>query len=97
MASKIKILKFKPLESNTLRGFADIAIVAWTLRINGVGIHEKVDGDKVKRWVSLPSKDYKTQDGKKKYVPVMEFADKDIYFRFANSVLTAFDEYNANE
>lgn len=84
----IKIVNFRPLGKNTLRGFLTIHFIDIGLVVKDVCLHQK-DG---KRWLQLPSRSYQKKDGTVAYAYVMEFEKKD-YWIFQDSALTALDSY----
>jgi hypothetical protein len=93
----IQIESLKPLRSNTLYGFCDIAIPEMRLRIFDLTVHEK-NG---RRWVGLPAKPQITRDGgvrrddrgKTAYVPILEFTDKPTRDAFSDRVIAALLEF----
>jgi hypothetical protein len=86
-------LEFRPVERNTLLGFAKIKVCAWHLIMDGVAIHER-DG---RSWAQLPARpqiDKDTgmvvRDGAKiQYAKVLEFDDRDVANRFSDAVVAA--------
>lgn len=47
-----------------------------------------------KRWISLPSKEYEA-DGKKKYFPLVGFAEREVNDRFLATIMATVDQYIA--
>lgn len=90
----VVIVDWKPLNRNTLRGFAKIRLGA--LIINDVAVH-RYDADKA--WASMPAKPIVRSDqtvkvndqGKIQYVPMIEWADKAAADRFSASVIDALE------
>jgi hypothetical protein len=76
----VKIEDFKPMRSNTLRGFCTVVIPEVLLRVFDVTVHEAHG----KRWIGLPAKPQidhagsarRDDRGKIAYVPVLQFADR---------------------
>ena len=76
----VHVESFKPLTSNTLRGFVTVIIPEMRLKIIDLSVHEKNEA----RWVGLPAKPQITRDGtvrkddrgKVAYSSVLEFTDK---------------------
>jgi hypothetical protein len=93
----VEIENFKPLRSNTLYGFCDIAIPEMRLLIHDLSVHQK-DG---KRWASLPAKPLITREGvvrrddhgKTAYVPILEFTDRPTRDAFSDRVISALLEF----
>jgi hypothetical protein len=95
----IAIIDFRPLERNTLRGFAAVKVNAWNLIIHDVAIHEK-EG---RRWASLPARPMLDSNrqlmlddtGKPKYSRVLEFTEREVGDRFSQAVVAAVDQFVA--
>jgi hypothetical protein len=88
----ISCTAFRPLQRNTLLGFATITIAELKLEIKDVAIHEK-NG---KRWAQLPSKPQvrdgalvRGDDGKVQYTPIMSFARRAVADAFSAAVIRA--------
>ena len=92
----VQILEWKPVNKNTLRGFAKIKLGA--MRIHDVAIHTKGD----RSWAQLPAKPQigsdgavrKNADGKILYVPLVEWDNRETSDRFSASVIAALEEAN---
>ena len=68
--SHIELVNIKPFHnSGNLKAFASV-------RLGGVTIHDCRIGQQPRQrcWVSLPQREY-TQDGQKKYAPVVELSE----------------------
>ena len=93
----VQVESFKPLRSNTLHGFCDIAIAEMHLRIFDLSVHRK-NG---KCWVGLPAKPLITRDGvvrrddrgKVAYVPILEFVDSATRSAFSDRVIASLLEF----
>jgi hypothetical protein len=86
----MKLLGWKPMQKNTLRGFADIE-TASGLQITGIGLHE--DGEK--RWIGMPGKPILENDqhvagvnGKKPWAKIISFRDGKVANAFRDQVIT---------
>jgi hypothetical protein len=85
----MKLLEFKSLTKNSLRGFARVRLP------NGLVIHDiPVLVSNAKAWATLPSKPVLDRDGrhvevsgKKQYAPVLEWASRDVSDRFSARVV----------
>jgi hypothetical protein len=86
---RFRITLFKPYQKNTLMGFIDIEAPSGLI-IHGCTLHQK-NGS---RWVGLPSKQFKKDDGSSGWTPVIEFATRDAADRFRDAVLEAFDNFH---
>ena len=86
----IRIDTVKTFSKNTLIAFVDFTILEVGLTIKGSTIHEK-EG---KRWVGMPAREYTTDEGRK-WVPVIEFADKESRYALNDSVLVALEAFQA--
>lgn len=86
----VECIKFRPFASGSLQGFADLFLPRVGVEIYGCTIHMK-DG---KRWVNLPSKEYKDKDtGETKYSSVVRFPNKDHYTQFQQLAKDAVDKW----
>ena len=81
------IREWKPFERNSLRGFLSIELRSGMI-LHGCTLHEK-NGS---RWVGLPAKEY-TKEGERAWVPLVEFASKEVRQAFQEQALAAFDAY----
>jgi hypothetical protein len=90
---KIVVLDWRPIEKNTLVGFAKVKIVAWSLVIDGVAIHKK-EG---REWAQLPARPQLDKDGnalredsgKIKYAKILEVDDKRIAWALSDAIVAA--------
>jgi hypothetical protein len=89
---------WKPFERNTLLGFAVVRIDPWQMTIHDIAIHQKNGA----RWAQLPAKpllDRNTgqplmgDNGRVRYVKIIEFTGRDVTDRFSNAVLDAVDSF----
>jgi hypothetical protein len=87
----IKITEFRKFEKNTLKGFATVFLTGAGLQIKDCTVHQ----DHGKRWISLPAKPYKDEEGNTKYSYIVSFPDKGIYSKFQEQALKALDEHLA--
>ncbi len=88
----IEIVKFKAYEKNTLRGFLDLRLTTIGLEIRQASLHEKGKS----RWISLPSKPYKKDDGSQSWSYILKFYDETKGKQFQKACLEAIDRYNDN-
>jgi hypothetical protein len=91
MAEFLSLLEWKPLARNSLRGFATVRL-GRALKISDISVHNS-NG---KRWASLPSKPQisgdsvqKDANGKIRYVPILQWLDREAADRFSNAVIEA--------
>jgi hypothetical protein len=90
----VTILEWKPMKRNTLHGFVKIQLGALT--ISDCPIHDTQG----RKWCGLPSKPIitaegtvkKGDDGKVKYVPLLQWATKAASDRFSDSVVLSLEE-----
>jgi hypothetical protein len=94
----LSCIGFKPITgSSTLKGFADLHIGLWHLRIFGCACHAKGD----KRWVQLPARPQLDKEGhavrddagKVRYYPAISFDDDETRRRFSDAAIAALDSY----
>ena len=88
----LTLLAWKPLNKNTLRGFATVRL-GKALSIKDITLHASHG----KRWASLPSKPMmdaggnvkKNDQGKVQYVPILEWLDRETADKFSEGVIEA--------
>jgi DNA-binding cell septation regulator SpoVG len=80
---------WRPHSKNTLVGFLVLELPSG-LVIRDVMLHEKGDS----RWVSMPAKSFE-KDGERSWVPLVEFASKEVRQAFQEQALAAVDAYLA--
>lgn len=91
----VKVLDWRPMPRNTLRGFAKLEFPSGMV-ISDVVILQSERGP----WASPPSKPMISRDGsamkddagKIRYVPVIEFVDRATRERWSDAVITALRE-----
>jgi len=92
--ASLEIVEWKPMSRNSLRGFATVRLR------NGLVIKDvTVHASHGKRWASLPSKPLvdkdgnaqRGQDGKIRYVPMLEWPSRDVSDRFSEAVVAAIE------
>ena len=86
---------WKPLQKNTLQGFATIEIGALALRIHDIAVHRKGN----RTWAALPAKPWLkggvaiTDDaGKIQYSAMFEFTSREVADAFSRAVARAVEE-----
>lgn len=89
---RFQIKLFKPYQKKTLMGFIDIEAPSGLI-IHGCTLHQK-NGS---RWIGLPSKQFKKNDGSTGWTPVIEFATREAGDKFRDQVLAAFDLYQTSK
>lgn len=85
----IECIKFKSHVKGHLQGFADFYVEKWGAELTGCSLYMK-DG---RRWVNLPSKEYKNDLGETKYAPIIRFRKKEHFEAFVNACKKAIDEF----
>lgn len=90
--SSVEIIDFRPFEKNTLRGFLTVRTPSgWEIR--DITVHQK-NGQ---RWLGMPAKQYKKEDGETAWVPLIRMADKEKWEAFQKAVLAALDSFRPKE
>jgi hypothetical protein len=81
----------KRIGKNTLVCTCDLETGSGLI-FRGLMLHEKegTDGAK-KRWVQIPSREYKKEDGTRSFFPVVEFSSPDRWRAFNAAALAAID------
>jgi hypothetical protein len=82
---------WKRIDRNTLIGTCDVETRSGFV-FRGLMLHEKpgTDGTQ-KRWVQVPSREYKKEDGTRSFFPVIEFTSPDRWRAFNSACLAAID------
>jgi hypothetical protein len=90
----IKCTNYKSYNKGSLLGFADLLITEWAggIEIPGCKLFQK-DG---RRWLQLPSREYKDDEGNIKYAPLFHFRDKEVWQKFMEEAKRAVEEYCAS-
>jgi DNA-binding cell septation regulator SpoVG len=78
----VKILKWTPRSSNTLRAHFDLQLDSGII-LGNCGLQEK-EGS---RWISWPSQKYEKRDGTIAYAPIVSFASRTIGNALRDAVL----------
>jgi DNA-binding cell septation regulator SpoVG len=71
------VSNWKPYEKNSLRGFFSLTLPSGLI-IHNCAVHQKGTA----RWVSLPARQLRKEDGSIAYSPVIDFAGTDERRRF---------------
>jgi hypothetical protein len=85
---KMKILKFKAFEKNTLRGFIEVELPSGMI-VKEISWHQRDD----REWLGLPARQFEKEDGSKSWANQVDFATKELYWKFVDAVLNALREY----
>jgi hypothetical protein len=96
----IEVIEWREVRRNTLRGFAKIRVPEWRMIISDIALHEK-DG---RRWVLLPTKQLldrngepmRGDDGKQRYMRLIQFDDREIGDRFSDAVVKAVEDHGGS-
>jgi hypothetical protein len=67
----IRCINFRPYQTNSLRGFADLELTRIGLVLHHCTWHRYANG---KEWISFPTRSYEHDPGKTMWAPVIEFA-----------------------
>lgn len=88
----ISLLDWKPMNRNSLRGFASVRY--GSLKISDVTVHN-ANG---RKWANLPSKPHVKDgvqvtgaDGKARWTPILEWTSKDAADKFSEAVIGAIE------
>ncbi len=89
----IECLKFKPLDKGALIGYADFHLPTMGIEIFGCAVFMS-NG---KRWISMPSREFKDHEGNKKFIPLFRFREKEQQQSFNKQGWVAIQEYQKNQ
>jgi hypothetical protein len=84
----IECLRYISINKGTLLGYADLWVEKMGIEIFGCSLHQK-DG---RRWVNLPSREYKDKNGETKYQSIIRFRNKSFYERFCKKAKEAIEK-----
>jgi hypothetical protein len=88
----VKILEYRPFEKNTLRGFLTVQTPeGWIIR--DICIH----GRDQSRWLALPAKPIKKEDGSTLWVAIIKQGDRAKWNLFESETFAALDQYKHSE
>jgi hypothetical protein len=86
---RLRLISFKPLTKNTLRGFCEVELPSG-LRIREISIHQKSG----KCWAGLPARPvidgegrHHLVDGKKQYSALLEWRSRDLSDEFSRRIV----------
>ncbi|MCD4786112.1 MAG: hypothetical protein K8T10_20005 [Candidatus Eremiobacteraeota bacterium] len=85
----LKILKFKSMDSGSLRGFLSIESDKMRMIFNDLRLME-TNGTE---WIAFPANKYENDEGKTRYSPYVKFTSKAISKAFTEQVLQALEEW----
>ena len=86
---EIECLRYKAVNIGSLIGVADFYIPDFNLEIYGITLHQKSG----KRCISMPTKEYHTQDGKKHRYSVLKLTDSHFAAQFQKNAKLAIEEW----
>ena len=92
--SKISIIDYRPIGKGALVAVFDMRLNQTSMVFRECKLFRKQDTGA--RWIVLPQKSWKGDDGKLKYAALVEFEDKAMGKRFQDAVLAALDAYLKN-
>jgi hypothetical protein len=84
----IRILDWRSLEKNTLRGFFSAQLPSGLI-IHEMMLHEKGES----QWIAFPAKEWINPAGEKKYTCLLEFASRERADQFKHAVLAALQRF----
>lgn len=88
----IEIVEFRPFQKNTLQGFLTVRTPSgWEFK--DITVHQKGS----QRWLGMPAKQFKKEDGTTAWVPLIRMADKDRWESFQKATLAALDAYRPQQ
>lgn len=88
----LEVQNINPIGKGTLLAICDVHILPWKLTLHEVKIFEKG----ANRWVGMPSKEFTTDAGEKKYVDLITFDNDGVKNRFRSQIMGAIDKYLAS-
>jgi hypothetical protein len=89
----IECLKFKPIAKGALIGYADLYIEKMGIEIYGCAVFQSGN----RKWLSMPSREYKDPQGATKYLSIVRFRDKNHMDAFSDAAIQAIDQFRAQQ
>jgi len=83
----LKILKFKSMNSGSLRGFLSVESDKMRMIFNDLRLME-TNGTE---WIAFPANKYENDEGKTRYTPYVKFTSKKVSQAFTKQVLSALE------
>jgi DNA-binding cell septation regulator SpoVG len=87
---QLVVSNWKAFEKNTLRGFFSLTLPSGMI-VHNCALHEKGSA----RWIGLPTRQYRKEDGAVAYSPVIDFAGTAERNRFQAAAMEALEEFQA--
>lgn len=88
----IEIQNINALRKGSLLATCDVYIKPWHITLVEIKIFEKGSN----RWIGLPSREFLSESGEKKYIELITFDSESVKTRFRNQVMHAIDDYLAD-
>ena len=85
----VECLEFKSYVKGCMLGFFNIYVPKMGIEIFGCSLWQK-NG---KRWVNLPSREYKDSEGQTKYMPMLRLREKGHYEAFMKEIKKSVDTW----
>lgn len=86
---QMEIGNWKPRTAKTLRGFFSVTLPSGMI-LHRLSLHERDDGS---RWIGLPSQEYQTAQGERRFEKIVEFSSRGLGDRFVAEILAALDRH----
>jgi hypothetical protein len=87
----LEVQNINPVQKGTLLATCDVHIIPWKLTLHEIKIFEKG----ANRWISMPSKEFSTDTGEKKYTELVSFDSEAVKNRFRCQIMGAIDKFLA--
>jgi DNA-binding cell septation regulator SpoVG len=85
----IDIQNINPIQKGSLLATCDVHIKPWHMTLHEVKIFEKG----ANRWIGMPSKEFTTPEGEKKYTDLVTFDNENVKNRFRSQIMGAIDKF----
>jgi hypothetical protein len=93
-ARQVRLIKWRPMPTGKLKGFADVELLPTALKIFEIPIRVGANGQ---LWAALPAKPQidrdgrvrTSEEGKRAYVAVLQWRDRELGQRFSEAVIAA--------
>ncbi len=88
----LEVQNINRVDKGSLLATCDVHIKPWKMTLHEVKIFQKG----ASRWLGMPSKEYTSDLGEKKYTDLVTFDNEGVKNRFRSQIMGAIDEYMAS-
>ena len=87
----LEVQNINPIQKGTLLATCDVHIIPWKMTLHEIKVFEKGTN----RWLGMPSKEFTSDTGEKKYTDLVTFDNEGVKNRFRSQIMGAIDKFLA--